>query len=133
MEIEGKKYYCILLNLNSDRTLSVGNLGSNLYFPKGYYVYVGRAKKNIKSRINRHYRREKTKRWHIDYLSAEAEAVEAAAFGPEVGSECELAEKLQKCGGQITAEGFGSTDCCCPTHLIYFTEKPSLASVFKIR
>ena len=120
-----KEYYCILIKLRSDRELSVGRLGNNFYFPRGYYVYVGRAKKNIEARIDRHCRKEKIRHWHIDYLSTAAEVIETITFGTEVGSECNLARKLQELEGRIIVKGFGSSDCCCSSHLLYFAARPS--------
>ena len=47
--------------------IKIGKLGS-FRFHKGYYVYVGSAKKNFNQRIDRHLRRKKRAYWHIDHL-----------------------------------------------------------------
>jgi len=124
-----QQYYCILLKLDRDRRLTVGALGKKILFPQGYYVYVGRAKKNIEARIERHARKNKAKRWHIDYLTTTAKIIEVVTLASGVGSECTIATKLQARGGEILVKGFGSSDCRCPSHLIYFSHKPSLSAL----
>jgi len=42
-------------------------------FRQGVYFYVGTAQRNLSARLGRHSRKEKTLRWHIDYLSVRAE------------------------------------------------------------
>jgi Uri superfamily endonuclease len=52
----------------------VGKLGV-LSVQAGYYVYVGSAlgPDSLAARVGRQYRREKTLRWHVDYLRAVAQ------------------------------------------------------------
>ena len=58
-----------LLQIEAGRNFKtrVGKLGS-LYFKKGYYLYVGSAKRGLEARIKRHLRKDKKIFWHIDYL-----------------------------------------------------------------
>ncbi|MGB9617311.1 MAG: DUF123 domain-containing protein, partial [Desulfomonilaceae bacterium] len=49
------------------------NLAKNIHlFTPGYYVYLGSAKQygGIESRVNRHLKKNKKLRWHIDYLTS---------------------------------------------------------------
>ncbi len=60
-------------------TIPTGRLRAREY-NKGWYVYIGSALNGISGRLQRHLRRRKRARWHIDYLLAhgELEAVVAA-------------------------------------------------------
>lgn len=119
-------YYCLLIELEKEKYISIGKLGVYTFAP-GFYVYVGRAKKNMEARIARHMRREKTQRWHIDYLTSAAGLVQYQTFSAWSGSECELAGKVKKRGGEVVVKGFGSSDCRCAAHLFYFKEKPDVS------
>jgi Uri superfamily endonuclease len=116
--------YQLLIHVEEPLDLQVGRLG-NFPFPAGYYIYTGSAKKNLRSRVQRHLSREKKLRWHIDYLlvSNGVSVVDVKLGNQE---ECSL---NQGTGGRITAPGFGSSDCRqhCGSHLKYLgkTIKPS--------
>lgn len=64
-------------------------------FPAGWYVYTGSARNGVHQRIRRHLRREKRKHWHIDYLLAVADSVEAFVMLGTSISECELHASLK--------------------------------------
>ena len=94
--------------------ISVGRLGRFL-FPAGRYVYTGSAKRNFEARIARHLRKEKTLRWHIDWLLA-ARGVTVATVKRSSEGECVLNQKL---AGTVVVPGFGASDCRsgCGSHL----------------
>lgn len=96
--------------------IAVGRLGTFL-FPAGEYVYTGSAKCNFQARIDRHLRKEKALRWHIDYLLA-APGVSVTSVHPSRDGECIL---NQASGGQVIVPGFGASDCTggCGSHLKY--------------
>lgn len=96
--------------------VSVGRFGE-FKFPAGTYVYTGSAKRNIEARIARHLRKQKTLRWHIDWLLA-APGVKITSVRRSVEDECVL---NQKTGGEIVVPGFGASDCVkgCGSHLRY--------------
>ncbi|MCF1685858.1 GIY-YIG nuclease family protein [Tetragenococcus halophilus] len=99
-------------------SIQIGKLGS-FAFEKGYYVYVGSAKRNIRSRVNRHITVEKKQRWHLDYLRPYLKIEEIQTYSGEEG-ECQLFARLQeKNTGNIPVKGFGSSDCKCSAHLFY--------------
>lgn len=110
----------MLMELPRNSTLKIGSLGC-FDFPAGYYGYIGSAQGGLEQRLSRHMRREKKKRWHIDYLLAEAEVVSKLIIpfgGREM--ECIVARTLRGVeGAQVVAEGFGSSDCRCESHLLY--------------
>lgn len=110
--------YSIKLKINKESEIQVGKLGS-FVFPKGYYIYIGSAKKNIKSRVNRHIKIDKKKKWHFDFLRPYGEIVEIETYDNSL-TECELFEKIKReTNGEVLVKKFGSTDCKCFTHLIY--------------
>ena len=65
-----KGTYVALFYLSRKRNLEVGSL-SHVWFDKGYYLYVGSGMNNVFKRIERHKKKDKKKRWHIDYLSSD--------------------------------------------------------------
>lgn len=93
--------------------LAVGRLG-RFDFPAGIYLYTGSARRNLEARIARHLRREKTLRWHIDYL--------LVAPGVRV---LDVARSRRECRwnraqpGEMPVPGFGASDCRsgCGSHL----------------
>ncbi|MGG0716838.1 GIY-YIG nuclease family protein [Robertmurraya massiliosenegalensis] len=110
--------YAIHLHLSSEIKIDVGKLGSFL-FEKGDYIYVGSAKRNILARINRHKKEEKVQKWHFDYLRPHGAITKIITYETSI-SECQLAEKLRKeSEGRFPIKKFGSTDCKCPSHLIF--------------
>jgi Uri superfamily endonuclease len=58
--------YHLVLRLPETQSLHVGCLGLQR-FSHGYYVYTGRARRGLASRLKRHLRMEKTNHWHIDW------------------------------------------------------------------
>ena len=91
---------------------------------KGYYYYSGSAQKNLKQRIERHRRKEKTIRWHIDYLTTHPQVQITNVFvfeNAEKKFECELISLLKdKSALTNSIKGFGNSDCkTCDTHLLY--------------
>jgi Uri superfamily endonuclease len=103
--------------LNRDRETNVGRLG-RLHFRKGLYAYVGSAQNSLETRIRRHFKREKRKFWHIDYLldSPETLIIETYISKANKERECEIAGELSRVGNSIA--GFGSSDCKCKSHLV---------------
>ncbi len=114
--------YMLILKLKRDRTIDVGKLGT-LFFQKGYYIYIGSAKKNLKKRMERHLRKRKNHFWHIDYLRDKADDCTALPVRTTDDLECQLSKAI----GTITPRaipGFGSSDCNCPSHLFYMDHNP---------
>ncbi len=96
--------------------VEVGRLG-NQFFPAGFYIYTGSAKKNMTARIQRHQKKDKKLRWHIDYLTVSAET-HIVAVRYLTRDECSV---NQKTPGKIIVVGFGASDCThgCQSHLKY--------------
>lgn len=111
--------YSIKTRMTEDNNdITIGRLGS-FSFPKGLYVYVGSAKRNIHSRIERHIKIEKKLHWHFDYLRPFTQILEIQTYSGDEG-ECQLFQRLMKENkGSIPVRGFGSSDCRCAAHLFY--------------
>lgn len=119
-----KGAYCLVIEVDRPTRVRVGSLGV-LNFPVGTYVYVGSAQNGIEQRVGRHMSKVKKKHWHIDYLLAKASIVYTVSLPcPAKDYECEVARTLaHRGGGRATVRGFGSSDCSCESHLLFFGEK----------
>lgn len=117
--------YCLLLELPRTLTVKAGRLDGVTVEP-GLVLYVGRARRNLFSRLARHMRRRKPRRWHIDYLFPHAIPLGAFVFGGETLTECGIAERVSRRSAvRRIIPGFGSSDCRCPGHLLWL-EGPSV-------
>ena len=127
-EVRDSGSYLLILRLPRARRIEVGGLGSVL-LRRGYYVYVGSAMRNLSARVARHVRLRKTVRWHIDYLRREALDVVALPIRSSQRQECGVATALSS----ILESGpdrFGSSDCACPTHLLWARGDPLHSPAF---
>ncbi|WP_037572780.1 DNA/RNA nuclease SfsA [Spirochaeta cellobiosiphila] len=127
-DINNQGVYLILLKLTEPCELTIGSLGK-ISFKKGYYIYCGSAKANLKQRIERHKRKRKNKHWHIDYLRQVAEEVQAFPIQSRKDLECSLAQDI-KAISKDEVKSFGSTDCNCSSHLYLFEEDPRTKGEF---
>jgi len=109
--------YIAVFYMPEDQTIQIGRLGTFRFHP-GVYFYVGSAQRNLSARLERHNRKKKTLRWHIDYLSARAEMLGAITIAGPRELECQLAKKLSG-AFEPTVPGFGASDCRCGGHLFY--------------
>jgi sugar fermentation stimulation protein A len=114
--------YIAVFYLGKARHISAGKLGRVL-FRRGVYFYVGSAQRNLSARLERHSKKRKPLRWHIDYLSARAEMLGAITIAGPRERECELAKKLAGMF-ELAAPDFGASDCRCAGHLFYAPEFP---------
>ena len=112
--------YIAVFDLTTRCRIQIGKLGCS-WFQPGLYLYVGSAQRNLSPRIERHARREKPLRWHIDYLSTKANMLGAMIVPGPRERECELAREL---GGiyELAVPRFGASDCQCAGHLFYAQE-----------
>jgi sugar fermentation stimulation protein A len=120
--------YLLIMEIQQNLSLVPGSLAlTNIR--KGFYVYTGSAMRNLESRINRHKRKRKKVRWHIDYLSPLASKVTAIAFRSAHRLECDLAQQLKALSDERVL-GFGCSDCSCDSHLFYFKQSPLKTRAF---
>ena len=114
--------YIAVFYMPTDRSIQVGRFG-RFSFRQGIYFYVGSAQRNLSARIERHSRKKKTLRWHIDYISTKAEMLGVIIIDGKRELECRLAKHL---AGMFepAVPGFGASDCRCIGHLFYSREFP---------
>ncbi len=110
--------------------MKVGALGK-LKFPKGHYAYVGSALNNLEKRVERHLRKEKKIKWHIDYLLRKGKVKEVYYKKGNQREECKIARKLAKKFNSI--KNFGSSDCQCSSHLFYSKDQKNLRFGAKLK
>lgn len=115
--------YQLLIRLRRRTVVDVGALGSIAFAP-GWYVYTGSARNGLHQRVRRHLRHDKRTHWHIDYLLAAADGVEAFASTDGDLSECELHQRTRESTAAVPR--FGTSDCRCGSHLAYFRRRPTL-------
>jgi sugar fermentation stimulation protein A len=114
--------YLLLLRLDAWQQIQVGKLGQCDFHP-GWYVYAGSAMKNLSARMARHMRKRKHFHWHIDYLRNIAAECRVVPIRSNRRQECAVAGAVAK-ELSLCCEGFGCSDCSCPTHLSYSLENP---------
>ncbi|MFC2165909.1 DUF123 domain-containing protein [Acidobacteriota bacterium] len=121
MPQDDRGIYVLVIDFKKKLDIKVGQLGIRTFLP-GKYLYVGRAKQYLGGRLKRHLRKDKKNFWHIDYLLQESQ-IEDIWIKHNVFDECRIAATiLSQCKEEsLPIQGFGSSDCRCPSHLIHFT------------
>jgi sugar fermentation stimulation protein A len=114
--------YIAIVYLPKTEPITIGKLGT-FKFRKGFYLYVGSARRNLTTRIERHGKKKKPLRWHIDYLSSKARMLGAIIISDLQQSECKLAKQLSRMF-ELAVAGFGASDCSCGGHLFYAAKLP---------
>ena len=110
--------YTLVVDLGAEVTLSAGALGGHR-LSAGAYAYTGSALgAGGFSRVDRHRRTARgdhdVRHWHVDYLLGRPAArIDHVVRSVGVDVECAVAERLP--AGPV--DGFGASDCGCPTHL----------------
>jgi Uri superfamily endonuclease len=119
-------YALVLENLKAAKIV-IGRWG-HLCLEPGYYIYIGSAfgPGGVRARISRHCRREKSKRWHIDYLRESVEPVAIWYSHEPERLEHRWAQTMAGMPGMRPVSGFGSSDCRCHSHLFYTVATPEL-------
>ena len=114
----------LIIQVDENVDVNVGALGK-LTFEKGMYAYVGSAQANLEQRIKRHLGKEKRLFWHIDYLLSESSLEVIWQIDSLERLECVWARAVTRFSdARILVRGFGSSDCNCPSHLIYLPYRP---------
>ena len=120
--------YLLILHAAQAQNITVGRLGMLAVRP-GWYVYVGSAfgPGGVRARVGRHLRGDGRLHWHIDFLRRVA-VIEQVGYtldpSPQEHAWGQLVAAMP--GAVIPLTGFGSSDCHCATHLIYFAKSPDL-------
>ena len=112
--------YILGIVLDKDIEIKIKSLGK-INLKKGFYLYVGTAKKNFEARINRHLIKKKKRFWHIDYLLSLKDVKIKEIWITDKIKECQIANLLNK-EGYSFINRFGSSDCKCPSHLFFVNQ-----------
>lgn len=120
--------YALVLTCQKAITLRIGRLG-DLALKPGVYVYVGSAlgPGGLSARIAHHRRIAARPHWHIDHLRAACDLAEiwfATSSGRHEHSWAKAMARLP--GATVPMPGFGSSDCACEAHLLWFKHSPSI-------
>ncbi len=124
-EAHDRGCYLFLLKLRRKALIKAGGLG-NISLRKGYYIYIGSARKNLTKRMERHKRQRKKVFWHIDYLRAKADVHALLPILTEDDLECHVARSIGNFA-DWEIPSFGASDCSCSSHL-FGTENDPFAS-----
>jgi len=123
-----KGIYTIVMKLKNRRKCKVGALGS-FRFEKGVYLYTGSARgkgsASIEGRKGRHLGKRNRSFWHIDYLlSTGSWKIQAFIYSETARDfECRVNKRIQESThATFPVKGFGSSDCACPSHLVYLPQ-----------
>jgi Uri superfamily endonuclease len=123
--------YALLMHAAGGGGLQIGRLG-RLQLHPGFYVYVGSAfgPGGLPARLLHHLKPACQPHWHIDYLRPATRLVEVWYSHDRTVQEHAWATGIRRMRSASTPlAGFGSSDCRCPSHLSFHTERPSRRSL----
>ncbi len=132
-----KGSYILLIFLPNETRIQIGSLGL-LTFPKGYYLYIGSAmgsnsSMSLENRVKRHISESNHKKlfWHIDYFLASDVSVMIKIYliPSLIRLECVLAGEILSVSDNYI-KSFGSSDCFCSSHLLYFKDFKEIERIF---
>jgi len=109
--------YIAVFSLDRRLQIRVGRLGE-FTFAAGVWFYVGSAQRGLQARLDRHARRDKKCKWHVDYLSTRAVMLGAIIIPGPKERECTIAAELADLF-ERPIPNFGTSDCRCGGHLFY--------------
>ena len=110
--------YVLIIEVPKDVTFFVGSLGE-IKIKKGALLYVGSGLNGVEKRIMRHFRREKKRHWHIDYITSILQPKIAVYIVDERKLEDAVAKELLSNHHLTPILGFGATDSKLSTHLFW--------------
>lgn len=128
-ETKDKGTYLLVLKLEKSKTIQIGKLG-NLFFRKGFYIYVGSAMRGLSSRIKRHIGLKKKRHWHIDKFRQKTLFCYALSRYSSSKTECIIARTLSRITEWMIPR-FGSSDCHCKSHLFGMSKNPVSSKDFR--
>jgi Uri superfamily endonuclease len=116
--------YCLVLWLPRACHITLTRRGT-CRIERGWYVYTGSAKRNLRPRLLRHLRRHKRFHWHIDCLRAAASVQQVWVWPWTAGGECRTNAMVRHMpDATYPVRGFGASDCRCFAHLVSFPSEP---------
>ena len=121
----------LVIRLKKGQKIKVARLPET-YFSSGCYLYVGRAKRGLKKRLERHLRKDKKLFWHIDYFLRKAEVMEVWIKHNSF-NECRVVSQIREFleDSVIPQKKFGASDCRCQSHFLYLPDVDDLKILWK--
>ena len=116
--------YAIVMRLETQLSVNIGKLGMTSFEP-GHLCYIGSAMNGLRARVSRHLRSNKRMHWHIDYLLKHVHIVDVCWSNCTEKLECSVSKGMS-IQDLPSVNGFGSSDCSCPSHLFYERELSKL-------
>lgn len=111
------RLYVVATHVPRRTTVTVGALGP-VEFARGWYAYVGSARRGRDARVARHFRVDKPLRWHADHLFSRFPPSRAWLIDGDL-AECDLAGAVAVLPGAARLPArFGAGDCRCRGHLV---------------
>ncbi|MFQ5740154.1 MAG: DUF123 domain-containing protein [Acidobacteriota bacterium] len=120
--------YALMLRASSEQMIQIGRLG-RLHLRPGFYLYVGSAlgPGGLAARLGRHCRSCHSPHWHIDYLKPSLALQEIWYTRDPERREHQWANLFgDMAGASVPLPRFGASDCCCDSHLFFFSDRPSI-------
>jgi len=139
-ELPERGTYTLILFASDKAKVNIGKLGAKAFL-QGYYTYTGSAlgngASNLQYRVSRHLKREKKKRWHIDFLlTNENFTVEGViAISVKQNSECQINQLISnQMQAKILVPKFGASDCLtkCESHLLYIGNRDAKSKIYRL-
>ena len=134
-----KGIYTIILRLENHAKRRIGALGL-FRFPRGIYLYTGSAcgtgSTSIEGRMRRHVGKRNRNFWHIDYLLGVCGwTIIAFVYSTtERSFECKANAHIREATqASFPVMGFGSSDCRCPSHLLYLERYDVTWALYKVK
>lgn len=119
-ELQDRGVYLLLLELSEPKTITPLD-SRRVLFKKGYYVYVGKAEKELNREVARHRQKRKKKKRPFDHLTAEAGKITPIPIITGEQLEPALSNRLERLAdGEIA--GFSPDGKSGP--LFYFAANP---------
>lgn len=104
----GKGAYVLFFEVPGEVEIEVGLKRKKRWTLSGTYAYVGSAMKSLEKRVERHLRKDKRKRWHIDYAMEHAIPIAVLLIETELRIEEQLSALLARHFRIVP--GFGASD-----------------------
>ena len=125
--------YLLWMYLSRRQMIAIGRRGVHS-FERGWYGYCGSAfgPGGLRARLRHHLRPVARCHWHIDYLKQWARP-RAVWLCRGDNLEHRWSGLLQgRPGAGLPLPGFGSSDCDCPAHLVYFRSRRQVNAGFAV-
>jgi Uri superfamily endonuclease len=125
--------YALILKSDLKHSVQVGRW-RQIDIQPGYYIYIGSAfgSGGIQARVLRHFRSNKRRHWHIDYLREHLNPVGVWYSHDPRRLEHRWAQTLCSAKGMSPIQGFGCSDCMCYSHLFLIASSPDIALFSRI-